>query len=72
MAIYLSRKTMVERGDAQDTVAVVRGMIKARVMVEFRYYKAMRTLEVFKSVWGYRGAVCSVEEGELLFAEGIG
>lgn len=72
MAIYLSRKTMVERGDAQDTVAMVRGMIKARVMVEFRYYKAMRTLEVFKSVWGHRGAVCSVEEGELLFAEGIG
>jgi len=41
--------------------------IKARVGLEFDFYKAMGDLEAFTDKWAYEGIVCSVKEQQLVF-----
>jgi len=40
--------------------------IRARLWLEFRFYKDIGDLEAFKQRWCFNGIVCSVVEEELM------
>ncbi len=47
---------------------VFAAMIKSRLLIDFNFYKAMDSLNMFERIWCLRGALCSVIENELIFA----
>ena len=65
MAVYRSRKNQVE-GEAGLGLAEMFG-VQARVRVDFRYHSLMGTMEEFRDLWCFTSAVCTVQEGKLLF-----
>ncbi|XP_056262373.1 mitochondrial adenyl nucleotide antiporter SLC25A23-like isoform X1 [Pseudoliparis swirei] len=68
MAIYLTRKSRVENREGQEAGAVWLCNIRARLWLEFRFYKHIGDLDAFKQRWCFKGIVCSVVEEELEFA----
>ena len=67
MAVNISRKNQVE-GEAGLGLAEMFGvLVKARVRVDFRYHSLMGTMEEFRDLWCFTSAVCTVQEGKLLF-----
>ena len=44
-------------------------MMKARLKVDFEYYKQMNDLSRFISVWCYKGVLCSVSEEVLIYGD---
>lgn len=68
MAIYISRRDKIEQKSQYNVERVFAAMIKSRIVIDFRFYKAMDSLNVFEGIWCHRGALCSVIENELHFA----
>lgn len=69
MAVYVSRKRKVEDSMDCDVVLLLSRMIKARILIDFKYYCIMKDVERFKMTWTYRGVLCSVQENDLLFSD---
>ncbi len=69
MAVYVSRKRKVEDSVDSDVVLLLSRMIKARILIDFNYYREMRDLERFKWTWTFGGVLCSVQEEDLLFSD---
>ncbi|KAL3975157.1 hypothetical protein ACER0C_023783 [Sarotherodon galilaeus] len=69
MAVYMSRKRKVTEGLNVGVVPVFVNMVKSRLLLEFNFYKTALDLHTFSQVWGYRGAICSVVEGHLVFGQ---
>ena len=67
MAIYLTRRNKIESNAMQDLVSVFRSLVKARVWIDFRFYKAMKNLDMFQQQWCLNDVICSVEEEALYF-----
>ncbi|KAK0145749.1 Transposon TX1 uncharacterized protein [Merluccius polli] len=72
MAIYKSRKNMVEGKAGLDVREMFRMMVKVRIRVDFNYHKLMGTLEEFTQVWCCNTAVCSTQGGKLSFNSTVG
>ncbi|KAK0155411.1 Transposon TX1 uncharacterized protein [Merluccius polli] len=53
MAVYVSRKRKVEDNLNVDILLLLSRMVKARIIIDFKYYKAMQDLELFKTTWTY-------------------
>ncbi|MPV02346.1 hypothetical protein FVA96_24450 [Escherichia coli] len=68
MAIYLSRKARVKDREGQEARAVWLVNIRARLWLEFRFYKHIGDVDTFKQRWCFNNVVCSVEKNELVFA----
>ncbi len=68
MAIYISRRDKIEQRIDHNVERVFAAMIKSRLLIDFRFYKAMDSLNIFERIWCHRGALCSVIENELHFA----
>jgi len=68
MAIYISRRDKIEKQIDYNVERVFTAMIKSRLVIDFRFYKAMDSLNVFEGIWCHRGALCSVIDNELHFA----
>lgn len=68
LAVYMSRKKKVEQNLRQNIVAMFSNMVKARILIDFAYYKLMDDLITFEGIWCYNQALCSVFEGDLVFA----
>ena len=68
MAIYISRKNRVENREGQEAKAVWLVNIRARLWLDFRFYKHTRDLDAFKQRWCFNDIVCSVVDEELVFA----
>ncbi|KAI4890612.1 hypothetical protein NFI96_004370 [Prochilodus magdalenae] len=68
LAIYVSRKNKMSQSSDHDAIQVFTRLVRARVKVDFNYYRSMKDLDSFKLVWCSEDVVCSVEEDELVFA----
>ena len=69
MAIYISRKNRVENREGQEAKAVWLINIRARLWLDFRFYKHIGDLDSFKQRWCFNDIVCSVVDEELVFAQ---
>ncbi|KAI4881398.1 hypothetical protein NFI96_030494, partial [Prochilodus magdalenae] len=65
LAIYVSRKNKMSQSSDHDATQVFTRLVRARVKVDFNYYRSMKDLDSFKLVWCSEDVVCSVEEDEL-------
>ncbi len=52
LAIWCTRKNKVEGRESVDTVLMMRGFIKKRLMMEYAYYNLINDVESFFHVWG--------------------
>lgn len=68
MAIYVSRRDKIELKRDNNVEKVFTALVKARLSIDFRFYKTMESLTVFEGIWCHKGALCSVVEEELKFA----
>lgn len=69
LAIYLSRKNKVLGNAGDDVVAVLKNLIKSRVMTDFYFFKLTRAIDYFKDKWCCVSSICSVtDDDEILFA----
>lgn len=68
MAIYITRRNKVEQQPGTNVIALFPALVKARVLVDFRFYELMQNLETFKDVWCVKEAICTVKENELHFS----
>ena len=64
LAIYYRRKQKIKSGQAKECVATFKGLVKARISLDFKYYEQMKDLDSFKNIWDV--------DGELHFLHGIG
>ena len=67
MAVYLSRRNKIETAVDDDAVFVFVKILKARLKIDFKYYRMMKDLEKFSSVWCYKHVLCSCVDEELFF-----
>ena len=68
MALYLTRRNKIKNGVMQDVVSVFIALVRARVRIDFRFYKGMKNLSTFVKQWCYNEVICSVMEEELMFS----
>ena len=69
MAVYISRKRKVEDSVDTDMVLLFSRMVKARVLIDFKYYKEMKDLDQFKLIWTYGLTLCEVQDHDLVFSD---
>ncbi len=67
MAVYMSRRNKVEGSTDDNAVFVFVKMLKARLKIDFNYYRLMNDLEKFSNIWCYKEVLCSVVENNLIF-----
>ena len=68
MAVYGTRKNKIERNMSYNLLAAFFNSVKSRILIDFRYFKAMEDLLSFDLIWCYGGALCEVVENNLVFA----
>lgn len=44
-------------------------LIKAKILVDFKYFSEMMDLDQFEKTWTYGGILCSVQRKELIFSD---
>ena len=69
MSIYLTRRNKIQRGVNQELVRVFGALVRARVQIDFIYYKGMQSIDTFIQQWCYDDVICSVEGDVLRFGE---
>lgn len=67
MAVYLSRRNMVERSGDADALEVLKRMLKVRLKTDFSFFRLTKNLEEFEKLWSFKNVLVSVENHELLF-----
>ncbi len=68
MAIYDTRKIKIEQNLSSNLQIVFFNLVKSRILIDFRYYKAMGDLMRFETIWCYKRALCEVIDEDLEFA----
>lgn len=58
----------MESKAGQEVIFVFRGLVKARILVDFNFYKAMNNCDAFVDQWCYEDALCTVFEDVLIFS----
>ena len=71
LGIYYSRKQKIESGQAKECDATFKGLVKARILLEFKYEK-MKDLNYFKNIWDVDGVLFSFIGGEIHILHGVG
>ncbi len=66
LAIWLSRKHLLNDAGSTDVVAVLKGLLKYRIKIEFTYYKLVNDMEMFKGKWAVNHCICDVDVDECL------
>lgn len=74
MAIYMSRSNKMGSNLDSDcnVLNVFFRSLKSRILVDFHFFKYMKDLETFVEKWCYGEALCSVRDGEVVFAWTLG
>src|SRR4029434_7256681 len=67
MAIYVSRRNKVEQMSSEDLVLVFSILVRSRILIDFRFYKAMKNLDSFEQTWCHCGALCKIEDENVFF-----
>lgn len=65
--MYISRRNKIEDRTGQEAISVWLCNIRARLWLEFKFYKMMGDLETFKQRWCYWDVICTVNDEELQF-----
>ncbi|KAJ3605666.1 hypothetical protein NHX12_027711 [Muraenolepis orangiensis] len=66
MSIWLTRRNRVQGVGSVALLPVLRGLLKARLRVEYTYYHLMDNIQAFSHMWAVGGCLCSVGgDGEL-------
>ncbi len=47
LVIYKTRKNRMENRRGQEITSLFKAFVKSRIVVEFKYYKAMKDMETF-------------------------
>ena len=69
LAIWLTRKNKTRGVGSVDPVEVLRGLLAARLRVEYAYHRITDNLEGFNSRWTVGGVLCTLgEQGELILS----
>lgn len=68
MAIYISQKNKIEGMEGWEVLSICKNRIKARVWVDFKFYKMIKDLMFFLGQWCYNDAICSVVDELLYFS----
>ncbi len=68
MAIYVSRKNRVENREGQEARSVWLCNIRARLWLEYRFFKHIGDLNTFRQRWCYKDLICSITDDKLQFA----
>ena len=68
MAIYLTRRNRIENREGQNVKAMWQAKLRARLRLEFNFYKQTGDLEGFKEKWCFNEILCCVYEEDLRFA----
>lgn len=68
MAIYVSRKRKIDDLIDIDVKLLFTRMVKARMKIDFNYYKEMKDVNQFSLTWSYGDVLCSVTENQLIFS----
>ena len=58
----------MEDRPGQDALCMWLGGIRARIRLEFMFFRAMDDMEFFQWLWGYGDLVCRYVEGRLQFS----
>nr|BAC82606.1 pol-like protein [Takifugu rubripes] len=69
MAVYISRRRKVEDSVDCDVVLLLSRRIKARILIDFHFYRKMEDLEQFVRTWTYGGILCSIQLEDLVFSD---
>uniref|UniRef100_A0A3B5R4A8 Reverse transcriptase domain-containing protein n=1 Tax=Xiphophorus maculatus TaxID=8083 RepID=A0A3B5R4A8_XIPMA len=62
MAIYLTRRDKMQAGPHLSIIDVWKINVKARLRLEFCFYKATGNLKEFVDLWGFENRLCSISE----------
>ncbi len=68
MAVYISRRNKVEGEEVCEIVPIFKNRVKARVWVDFKFFKMMKDLMFFQTIWCYNDAICSIVDDSLIFS----
>ena len=68
MAIYLTRRNRIENREGQNAKSMWQAKLRARLKLEFNFYKQTGDLEGFDRVWCFKKILCSVKEDNLHLA----
>lgn len=63
LSIWLTRKAKIMAKGSTNIVLTYKGLISARLMVEFAYYKLIGKLTTFEEVWCLNGILCMISDG---------
>ena len=53
-------------GCADNLLALFKGIVFARIKMEFSFYTFINKMCIFKSVWALNDALCTVQNGLLI------
>lgn len=67
LAIYMSRKNKIEKKSNDDVIFVFKSLLKVRILIDFRFYKAMCDLCTFKMKWCSWEGLCKIDDDDELF-----
>ena len=67
--MYVSRKRKIEDSVNTDVVLLFSRMVKARIIVDFKYHKEMQDLDLFRLIWTHGLILCGVHEHQLAFSD---
>lgn len=67
LSIYSSGKNRVEDRTGQEALPIFISLVKARVWVDFRFFKGMSNMDDFVEKWCYEDTICSVAGDDLIF-----
>ncbi|KAL7838647.1 hypothetical protein AOLI_G00270510 [Acnodon oligacanthus] len=65
LAIWLTRRNKLRRQGLIDPDVMLKSFIRARVKVDFAYYKEINDLVTFEKMWCVGEALCCVEDGAI-------
>lgn len=67
LAIYKSGKEQGQEDPVSRPTAMFKGLVKARIKVDFWFHSFMNIMDEFVSKWCFTKAMCSVVGGQLSF-----
>ena len=71
MAIYLTRRDKLQNEPVRDMGFLWKTNIKARLKLEFCFYKATNNIPAFIEQWGCDDALCTVSGENLIFGSSL-
>ena len=62
MSIWLSRRNKIQGVGSVEAELMAKGLVAARLRIEFAYYKMISQLEQFIEMWGQEEALCTIDQ----------